>query len=391
MDRDFFIFEDAAKNAVIRVVGVGGGGGNAINNMIEKGISNVDFIAANTDAQALSKSNCPTKIHLGSKLTKGLGAGGNPEVGRKAAIEAIDQIEEALEGSDLVFITCGLGGGTGTGAAPIVASVAKDIGALTVAVVTMPFSWEGKRRSTYAEEGLKFLKDRVDSYIVVPNDRIIPVIEKETTFAEALSLADDVLGQGVQGVSDSINNDGHINVDFNDVKTIMGSKGKALMGIGVGSGDNRAGDAVRAALSSPLLCDIDIRGAYGLLLYISGGDDMTMMEVNDISTSIHDIIGDNAFIIMGAGTDHNLNGKIKVTIVSTGLSDEVKNSSKMIDITGKVRGGGSGANINMNPNATTPQTITREHLPTIEDFKSQESDYEIPSILRNNDRRIGNS
>ncbi len=382
MNNDYFVFEEVAKNAVIRVVGVGGGGGNAINNMIQKGIRNVDFIAANTDAQALSKSNCPTKIHLGSQLTKGLGAGGNPEVGRKAALEAIDQIEEALEGSDLVFITCGLGGGTGTGAAPIVASVAKDIGALTVAVVTMPFSWEGGRRKAFASEGLKFLKDRVDSYIVVPNDRIIPVISKETTFGEALALADDVLGQGVQGVSDSINNSGLMNVDFNDVKTIMGSKGMALMGIGTGEGDNRADKAVRAALSSPLLCDIDIRGACGLLLYIAGGQDMTMHEVDDIAKAIHDIVGHDALIIMGTGIDESLNGKLKVTIVSTGLSDAPKDSSKMIDITGKVRG------TEAQPNA--PRTITKENLPSIENITSQESDYEIPAILRNSDRKIGN-
>ncbi len=381
MNNDYFVFEEVAKNAVIRVVGVGGGGGNAINNMIQKGISNVDFIAANTDAQALSKSNCPTKIHLGSKLTKGLGAGGNPEVGRKAAIEAIDQIEEALEGSDLVFITCGLGGGTGTGAAPIVASVAKDIGALTVAVVTMPFSWEGSRRKAFASEGLKFLKDRVDSYIVVPNDRIIPIIEKKTTFSEALALADDVLSQGVQGISDSINNSGLMNVDFNDVKTIMGSKGMALMGIGVGEGDNRADKAVREALNSPLLCDINISGACGLLLYISGGQDMTMLEVDDIAKAIHDIVGHDALIIMGSGIDDSLAGKLRVTIVSTGLSDASKDSSKMIDITGKVRSTDTKSN--------APRTITKENLPTIENIKSQESDYEIPAILRNNDRKIG--
>ncbi|MEF3254112.1 MAG: cell division protein FtsZ, partial [Deferribacterales bacterium] len=254
-----FEFEDVTSGAVIKVIGVGGAGGNAINNMINAGITNVEFIAANTDAQALAANLAPTKIQLGSKLTRGLGAGGNPEIGRKAAIEEQEVIEDALRGADLVFITAGLGGGTGTGAAPVIASIAKDLGALTVAVVSKPFYWEGKRRTEFAEQGLKFLKEHVDTYIVVPNDKLLDVIDKNTPFKEAFRIADDVLRQGVQGISDTINSSGYINVDFADIKTIMSSKGMALMGIGIASGENRDSDAARKALSSPLLVDSNIK------------------------------------------------------------------------------------------------------------------------------------
>ncbi|MGB9731963.1 cell division protein FtsZ [Calditerrivibrio nitroreducens] len=314
-----FEFDEIMTGAVIKVVGVGGAGGNAINNMINAGITNVEFIAANTDAQALAANLAPIKIQLGSKLTRGLGAGGNPEVGRKAAIEEQEAIEDALRGADLVFITAGMGGGTGTGAAPVIASIAKDLGALTVAVVSKPFYWEGKRRTEYAEQGLKFLKEHVDTYIVVPNDKLLDVIDKNTPFKEAFRIADDVLRQGVQGISDTINSNGYVNVDFADIRTILSSKGMALMGIGVASGDNRDQDAARKALSSPLLVDSSIKGAEAILLNITGGNDITMTEVSNIAGIVYESAGEDAAIYKGVVIDPDMEGYIKVTIVATGL------------------------------------------------------------------------
>ncbi|MGC8926133.1 MAG: cell division protein FtsZ [Calditerrivibrio sp.] len=314
-----FEFDEIMTGAVIKVVGVGGAGGNAINNMINAGITNVEFIAANTDAQALAANLAPIKIQLGSKLTRGLGAGGNPEVGRKAAIEEQEAIEDALRGADLVFITAGMGGGTGTGAAPVIASIAKDLGALTVAVVSKPFYWEGKRRTEYAEQGLKFLKEHVDTYIVVPNDKLLDVIDKNTPFKEAFRIADDVLRQGVQGISDTINSNGYVNVDFADIRTILSSKGMALMGIGVASGDNRDQDAARKALSSPLLVDSSIKGADAILLNITGGNDITMTEVSNIAGIVYESAGEDAAIYKGVVIDPNMEGYIKVTVVATGL------------------------------------------------------------------------
>ncbi|MGC8769133.1 cell division protein FtsZ [Calditerrivibrio sp.] len=314
-----FEFDEIMTGAVIKVVGVGGAGGNAINNMINAGITNVEFIAANTDAQALAANLAPIKIQLGSKLTRGLGAGGNPEVGRKAAIEEQEAIEDALRGADLVFITAGMGGGTGTGAAPVIASIAKDLGALTVAVVSKPFYWEGKRRTEYAEQGLKFLKEHVDTYIVVPNDKLLDVIDKNTPFKEAFRIADDVLRQGVQGISDTINSNGYVNVDFADIRTILSSKGMALMGIGVASGDNRDQDAARKALSSPLLVDSSIKGADAILLNITGGNDITMTEVSNIAGIVYESAGEDAAIYKGVVIDPDMEGYIKVTVVATGL------------------------------------------------------------------------
>lgn len=314
-----FEFDEILSGAVIKVVGVGGAGGNAINNMINAGITSVEFIAANTDAQALAANLAPIKIQLGSKLTRGLGAGGNPEVGRKAAIEEQEAIEDALRGADLVFITAGMGGGTGTGAAPVIASIAKDLGALTVAVVSKPFYWEGKRRTEYAEQGLKFLKEHVDTYIVVPNDKLLDVIDKNTPFKEAFRIADDVLRQGVQGISDTINSNGYVNVDFADIKTILSSKGMALMGIGIASGENRDQDAARKALSSPLLVDSSIRGAEAILLNVTGGNDITMTEVSNIAGIVYEAAGEDAAIYKGVVIDPDMEGFIKVTVVATGL------------------------------------------------------------------------
>jgi cell division protein FtsZ len=372
-----FEFEEISSNAVIKVIGVGGAGGNAINNMISAGIDNVEFIAANTDAQALSANLAPIKIQLGSKLTRGLGAGGNPEVGRKAAIEDQEVIEDALRGADLVFITAGMGGGTGTGAAPVIASIAKDLGALTVAVVSKPFYWEGKRRTEFAEQGLKFLKEHVDTYIVVPNDKLLDVIDKNTPFKEAFRIADDVLRQGVQGISDTIHSNGYINVDFADIKTIMSSKGMALMGIGVASGENRDQDAARKALSSPLLVDSNIKGADAVLLNITGGQDVTMVEVQNIAQIVFEAAGEDTAIYKGVVIDNSMEGFIKVTLVATGLG-KVK-ESKPVNINEYVSTKGQ---VNENVVKKIQQIKKRDlGLKTLEDYNDEEIN--IPTYIRN--------
>lgn len=326
-----FELDETMKGAVIKVIGIGGAGGNAINNMIRSKVEGVEFIAANTDAQALANSLAPVKIQLGSTLTKGLGAGGNPEIGRKAAIEDTETIGEALKGSDLVFITAGMGGGTGTGAAPVIASIAKDLGALTVAVVSTPFYWEGKKRNKFAREGLNLLKDYVDTYIVVSNDKILDIIDKSTPFLEAFKIADDVLRQGTQGIADTINSDGYINVDFADIKTIMESKGLALMGIGEASNENRDKEAARRALSSPLLADVNIKGASGILINISGGNDMTMYEIQNIAQLVYENASDNAEIFKGVVVEESMKEKIRVTIVATGIDSASDEKTVQID------------------------------------------------------------
>lgn len=327
-----FEFVDVKQGACIKVIGVGGAGGNAINNMIEHGIEGVEFIVANTDQQVLRTSKAPNKIQLGTSLTKGLGAGGIPEVGKKAAIEDIEAIEAQLKGADLVFIAAGMGGGTGTGAAPVIASVAKELGALTVAVVSRPFSWEGKKRNGNAEQGLEFLKNHVDTYIVVPNDRITAECKDNTLFEEAFKMADDVLRQGVQGISDSINGNGYINVDFADVRSIMESRGMALMGIGEARGENRDIEAAERALKSPLLADISINGAEGLLVNIACGKDLKMHEVQNIATRIHESAGENANIYEGVVIDDSFDGMIRVTVVATGLGKREKKQAKSPDL-----------------------------------------------------------
>jgi cell division protein FtsZ len=370
-----FELEETIKGAVIKVIGVGGAGGNAINNMIKSGIEGVEFIAANTDSQALSKNLAPVKIQLGSNLTRGLGAGGNPEVGRKAAIEDAESISDVLKGSDLVFITAGMGGGTGTGAAPVIASIAKDLGALTVAVVSTPFYWEGKKRNQFALEGLRLLKEHVDTYIIVPNDKILDIIDKTTPFTEAFRIADDVLRQGTQGISDTINSNGYINVDFADIKTIMESKGLALMGIGEASGDNRDKEAARNALSSPLLADINIKGATGILINITGGNDMTMYEIQNIAQMIYENAGEEAAIFKGVVIDESINGKIRVTIVATGIDSTKKEKTVQIDDYKKV-----------NPEASAIIKKVKnirsidKGLRSVEDYNEEE--LEIPTYLR---------
>ena len=326
-----FEFESFSSGAVIKVIGVGGAGSNAVNNMIKAKIDGVEFISANTDAQALAKNLAPIKIQLGVNLTKGLGAGGNPEIGRKAAIEDVESIEEALRGADLVFVTAGMGGGTGTGAAAVIASIAKDMGALTVAVVSKPFYWEGKKRNEFAEQGLKFLKEHVDTFIVVPNDRLLDIIDKSTSFTEAFRIADDVLRQGVQGISDTINSEGYINVDFADVRAIMDSKGMALMGIGQASGENRDVEAAKKALMSPLLADANIKGAEGILINITGGPDVTMYEVQNIAQYIYENSGEDAAIYKGVVIDEKYQGQVKVTVVATGIG-KLKEAQKTVKI-----------------------------------------------------------
>ena len=310
--------------AVIKVVGIGGGGTNAVNRMIEAGVKGVEFIAINTDAQALLMSDADYKVHIGVNLTKGLGAGAVPDIGEQAAEENRTEIREALQGADMVFITAGEGGGTGTGAAPIVAEVAREeIGALTVAVVTRPFSFEGNKRKKQAEEGIKKLMEKVDTLIVIPNDRLLQVAEKKTSMLDAFRYADDVLRQGTQGITDLITVPGLINLDFADVRTIMQSKGSALMGIGVASGDNRAVDAATAAISSPLL-EASIQGADGLLLSLAGGSDLGMLEANEAAEIVANAAAPDANIIFGTVIDDSLGDAIRVTVIATGFAGATK-------------------------------------------------------------------
>lgn len=307
--------------AKIKVVGVGGGGGNAINSMVESGqIKGVEFISINTDAQALLTSKADTKLQIGSNFTKGLGSGADPDVGRTAAEESYEKVKELLFDTDMVFITCGMGGGTGTGASPVVAEIAKESGALTVAVVTKPFAFEGVRRMQTAEEGIDLLKDAVDTLIVIPNQRLMEVVDKKMTLLDAFRLADNVLGQGVQGISDLITVPGLINVDFADVKTIMTDSGSALMGIGQATGENRATTAARMAVSSPLL-EVSIEGAKGILYNVIGGPDMTMSEVSDASTIIANAADPDANIIFGATIDENMGSNIKISVIATGFNE----------------------------------------------------------------------
>jgi len=313
-------FDDAqAAAANIKVIGVGGGGGNAINRMITASVYGVEFLAANTDCQALRSNRSTIKLQLGSKLTKGLGAGSNPEVGRSAALEDTDKVLELLSGADMVFVTAGLGGGTGTGASPIIANLAREMGALVVAVVTKPFEFEGRRRKAQAEEGLAALRQVVDTVITIPNDKLLHTVERGTPLAEAFLMADDILRQAVQGISDLITVPGEINLDFADVKTIMSGMGMALMGTGIAEGEHRAVEAAQRAISSPLLEDASIHGARGVLINITGGEDMTLHEVSDAAEIIHEAADPDANIIFGTVIDRAMKGRVKVTVIATGF------------------------------------------------------------------------
>jgi cell division protein FtsZ len=314
--------DNMRRGAKIKVLGVGGGGGNAVNRMIAAHVEGVEFMVANTDLQALEMSKAPLKIQLGAKLTKGLGAGANPDIGRAAALEDTDKIVEALEGADMVFVTAGLGGGTGTGGAPIVASLARELGALTVAVVTKPFAFEGRRRMTQAEYGLSELSQAVDTVICIPNERLMEFVDKGTSFFEAFRIADDILRQGVQGISDIITITGIINRDFADIKTIMEGMGYAVMGTAVGRGDNRAVDATNQAIASPLLEDASIDGAQGILLNITGSSMLTLHEVHEASTIVQQAAAENANIIFGAVLDETMEDAVKVTVIATGIKSE---------------------------------------------------------------------
>ena len=310
--------------AKIKVIGVGGGGGNAVNRMIQAGIKGIEFLVTNTDVQAMRASIAPSKIQIGAKLTKGLGAGANPEIGKQAALEDTDRILEALSGADMIFITTGMSGGTGTGAAPIIASLAAELGALTVAVVTKPFAFEGKRRRVQAEQGIRALRDTVDTLITIPNERLLNFVERATSLGEAFKIADDVLRQAVQGISDLITVPGEINLDFADVKTIMHGMGMALMGTGVSSGEHRAVEAAQRAISSPLLEEASIEGAKGVLINITGGSDMTLFEVHEAASIIQEAADEEANIIFGTVIDPKMKDEVKVTVIATGFDAATK-------------------------------------------------------------------
>jgi len=310
---------ETRRGAKIKVIGVGGGGSNAVNRMVAAGLGGVEFIVANTDAQALEQNQASVKIQIGQKLTKGLGAGADPNVGRQAALEDTETIIHALSGADMIFVTTGLGGGTGTGAAPVIASLATELGALTVAVVTKPFRFEGKRRSAHAEAGLDALRECVDTVITIPNERLLSIIERRTSLTDSFSLADDVLRQAIQGISDLILVPGLINLDFADVKTIMSGMGVAMMGTGTGEGDNRAMQAAQKAIASPLLEDGTVNGARGVIINVTGGPDLSLMEVNEASCVIQEAAHEDANIIFGAVVDPTLAGKVKITVIATGF------------------------------------------------------------------------
>ncbi|MDY5913166.1 MAG: cell division protein FtsZ [Inconstantimicrobium porci] len=314
---------DVQDGANIKVIGCGGGGNNAVNRMIVEGLKNVEFIAINTDKQALMLSHATQKIQIGDKLTKGLGAGANPEVGEKAAQESKEEIAETIKGADMVFITAGMGGGTGTGAAPVVAEIAKSLGILTVGVVTKPFPFEGRRRMKHAEMGIDNLKQRVDTLVTIPNERLLSMVDKKTTLLDSFKLADDVLRQGVQGISDLITIPGLVNLDFADVKAVMLDKGLAHMGVGYGKGDTRAQDAAREAISSPLL-ETSIVGATGVLLNVTGGLDLGLLEINEAAEIVQEAADPDANIIFGAVIDENLKDEIRITVIATGFESELE-------------------------------------------------------------------
>lgn len=356
----FELEESKIYGANLKVIGIGGGGCNAVNTMIQSNLQGVEFIGANTDAQALAACQAPLKIQLGAKLTKGLGAGANPEVGKNATLEDKDRLREILLGADMVFITAGLGGGTGTGGAPIVASIAKELGALTVAVVTKPFFFEGRKRQRQAEEGLKELRKFVDTLITIPNQRLLNIAGKDMSLLETFRKADEVLLQAVKGISDLITVHGLINLDFADVRTVMSEMGLALMGTGVANGENRAMEAAQKAISSPLLEDITIAGARGILINITGGPDLTLYEVNEASTLIQEEAHEEANIIFGAVIDENLRGEVRVTVIATGFGRVAEAEERVVEL---------------RPAAKEPEK-TAASIPRVEESR------DIPTFLR---------
>ena len=376
---------DIETFAKIKVLGIGGSGGAAINRMVASKIKGIDFVVINTDAQALHHSQGASKIHIGKNTTRGLGAGMDPELGQKAAEENREDLAELLKGSDMVFLTCGLGGGTGTGASPIIADIAKEVGALTVAVITKPFDFEGEQRKAIAESGLRDLSDRVDSIITIPNDRILQIIDKKTSLLEAFGVVDDVLRQGVQGISDLITVPGLINVDFADVKAIMENTGSALMGIGSASGESRAVEAAKAAIDSPLL-ELDIEGAKGILFTVTGGPDLGMYEVNEAAKIITESADANAKVIFGSIIDEKLEDEVRITVIATGFGEGAKPKAlrretavipQDVNLFGKVE---------ESVMASPPSTTTPERELAKEDKKTkkkkEEEDLEIPAFIR---------
>lgn len=379
----FELVEAVGNSAKIKVVGIGGGGGNAVNTMISYKLKGVDFIASNTDAQALGASLSPIKIQLGAEITKGLGAGSDPDIGRRSAVESTDILKNALDGADMIFITAGLGGGTGTGGAPIVAEIAKDIGALTVAVVTKPFQFEGKRRWGQAEGGIAELRNTVDSLIVIPNQRLLSIGGRTMPLIDAFKKADEILFHAVKGISDLIMIPGLINLDFADVRNIMSEMGLALMGTGIASGESRAVEAAQKAISSPLLEDNSIQGARGVLLNITGGLDMTLDEVNEASSLIHAETHDDANIIFGTVVDDSMGDEIRITVIATGFEKVEKKRQDMLGLGASHLGG------HKREDLSTPAFIRKERsvdnpnvvrMGLIDD--SAEGDFEIPTFLR---------
>ena len=371
--------------ATLKVIGVGGGGNNAVNRMIDHGMNNVEFIAINTDGQALNLSKAESKIQIGEKLTRGLGAGANPEIGKKAAEESREQIEDAIQGADMVFVTSGMGGGTGTGAAPVVAKIAKEMGALTVGVVTRPFSFEGRKRQTQAAAGVESMKAAVDTLIVIPNDRLLDIVDKSTPMMEAFKEADNVLRQGVQGISDLIAVSGEVNLDFADVKTIMSNQGSALMGIGVSSGENRAVEAAKKAISSPLL-ETSIVGAQGVLMNITGGESLSLFEAQEAADIVQDAADEDVNMIFGTVINPELQDEIVVTVIATGFDDKPAAHGRKSSSTG------------FGTSAATPSNSSKEESFTTKTSSVQASDNaserthttkddDIPSFIRNREER----
>lgn len=371
---------DIARFARIKVIGIGGGGSNAVSSMFANDqIKGVDFLAVNCDAQALLNCKVTTKIQIGEAVTRGLGAGGNPEIGRQAAEESREKLKEVLADSDMVFLTCGEGGGTGTGAAPVIAEVAKEVGALTVATVTRPFNFEGTRRSVTAEEGILNLKDKVDTLIVIPNQKLLDTVDKQVTLIEAFKIADSVLAQGVAGIADLITNPGLINVDFADVKTIMADAGSALMGIGSGVGENRAMTAARTAISSPLL-EVSIDGAKGVLFNITGGPDLTMNEVDEAAKIISQQVDADANIIFGATIDQNMVDQIKITVIATGFDESRQKLARMTGRPAAPENVPAATNKNVFQPVTPPVSDNNKNI--TDDLPEEEDEWDIPAFLR---------
>lgn len=375
--------------ATLKVIGVGGGGNNAVNRMIDHGMNNVEFIAINTDGQALNLSKAESKIQIGEKLTRGLGAGANPEIGKKAAEESREQIEDAIQGADMVFVTAGMGGGTGTGAAPVVAKIAKEMGALTVGVVTRPFGFEGRKRSTQAAAGVESMKAAVDTLIVIPNDRLLDIVDKSTPMMEAFKEADNVLRQGVQGISDLIAVSGEVNLDFADVKTIMSNQGSALMGIGVSSGENRAVEAAKKAISSPLL-ETSIVGAQGVLMNITGGESLSLFEAQEAADIVQDAADEDVNMIFGTVINPELQDEIVVTVIATGFEDKPTSQGRKASSTGF----GTSATSSTSTQTSTPReesfsqsSSSSRSSESVSERIHTTKDDDIPSFIRNREER----